>query len=338
MSETFTAYELQPREGFAAVTQTTRARAALPAQHVRVRVRAVSLNYRDLLIAGRAAQFPRPSIPVSDGAGEVIEVGAGVTRWRVGDRVAANFFPTWQDGPLSDAHHAAALGATADGMLAEEVTLHESSWVRLPEHLSFAEGACLPCAGLTAWHALFDAAQVRPGDTVVVQGTGGVSIFALQLARAAGARVIATSKDAGKRERVRALGASDVIDYVSEPLWGAKVRALTHGEGATLVVEVGGVGTFDQSVVALRYGGTVAMVGVLTGVVGPVNTGALLQRLIRVAGIYVGSVRMFEAFNAALAANRIVPVIDRVFGFDQARNAYEHLASATHFGKVVIEV
>ncbi len=335
---TFRAFELQKREGFDALTRTERTEHPLAAGEVRVRVRAVSLNYRDLLIARAAQHFPKPSIPVSDGAGEVLEVGAGVTRLRVGDRVAANFFPTWVDGPLTDAHHAAALGAAADGMLAEQVVLHESAFVHLPEHLSFEEGATLPCAGLTAWHALFEATQTKPGDTVVIQGTGGVSLFALQLARAAGANVIATSSTESKRARVRELGACEAIDYTTVAKWGQRVRELTHGNGADTVIEVGGAGTFDQSVAALRYSGTLSLIGVLTGVAGNVSTGAILQRLIRVVGIYVGSRRMFEAFNAALTASRIHPVIDRVFAFDEARAAYAHLAGATHFGKVVIRL
>ena len=334
----YRAYALQPREGFDALTQVERTARPLGSDEVRVRVRAVSLNYRDLLIARSAKHLPKPSIPTSDGAGEVIEVGANVTRLHVGDRVAANFFPTWVDGPLSDAHHAAALGAAADGMLAEQVVLHESAWVQLPAHLSFEEGATLPCAGLTAWHALFEATNTKPGDTVVIQGTGGVSLFALQLARAAGANVIATSSSESKRARVRELGAAEVIDYSTVSQWGQRVRELTNGAGADTVIEVGGAGTFDQSVTALRYGGTLSLIGVLTGVAGNVSTIAILQRLIRVVGIYVGSRRMFEAFNAALSAAKIHPVIDATFDFAEARSAYEHLASARHFGKVVIRL
>ena len=334
----YRAYELQARDGFDSLNQVERRSRTLAADEVRVRVRAVSLNYRDLLIARGAKHFPKPSIPISDGAGEVIEVGASVTRLRVGDRVAANFFPTWIDGPLSDAHHTAALGAAADGMLAEEVVLHEAAWVQLPAHLSFDEGATLPCAGLTAWHALFEATHTKPGDTVVIQGTGGVSLFALQLARAAGANVIATSSSESKRARVRALGASEVIDYSTVTNWGQRVRELTNGNGADTVIEVGGAGTFDQSVTALRYSGTLSLIGVLTGVTGNVSTLAILQRLIRVVGIYVGSRRMFEAFNAALSASNIHPVIDTTFDFADARSAYEHLASARHFGKVVIRL
>ena len=210
------AYELHPEEGFASLHFVDRpdpAAAGLGAHDVHVRVRAVSLNYRDLAIARSAHKRPKRTIPASDGAGEVVAVGERVTRVKVGDRVAANFFPTWICGPFAEALHAAALGGSIDGMLAEDVVLPESAWVVLPAWMSFADGATLPCAAVTAWHALFEAATLRPGDAVLVQGTGGVSIFALQLARAAGARVVATSSSAEKRARLAAMGAYATIDY-----------------------------------------------------------------------------------------------------------------------------
>lgn len=332
------AYELQPRDGFDALTLVERAPAALAPTDVRVRVRAVSLNFRDLTIARGAKKRKAPVVPASDGAGEVIEVGAQVTRYQVGDRVAAAFFPTWQAGALSDYHHANALGGTRDGMLAEEVVLPESAWVRVPARLSFEAAATLPCAGVTAYHALFEAAQLRPGDVVVVQGTGGVSMFGLQLAKAAGARVIVTSSSAAKRERALALGADHVIDYKADLAWGESARKWTGGRGADIVIEVGGPGTFDQSVAALRYGGTMSILGVLTGVRGEVNTYGVFHKALRIAGIYVGSVAMFEGFVRVLEASQIEPVIDRTFGFAEAKDAYAHLASAAHFGKVVVRV
>src|SRR5213078_1729706 len=227
--------------------------------------------------------------------------------------VAAAFFPTWLSGELSDYHHARALGGGQDGMLAEEVVLPESAWVRLPSRLSFEAAASLPCAGVTAYHALFEAAQLRAGDTVLVQGTGGVSIFGLQLARAAGARVIVTSSSAAKRDRAVAMGADHVIDYKAEPAWGEAARAWTGGRGVDVVVEVGGPGTFDQSVAALRYGGTMSLLGVLTGVRGEVNTYGVFHKALRIAGIYVGSVAMFEGLIRALEARQIDPIIDRSF-------------------------
>jgi NADPH:quinone reductase-like Zn-dependent oxidoreductase len=332
------AYEIQPREGFDAVTLVDRPAPALGPGDVRVRVRAVSLNYRDLTIARGAMKRKAPVIPTSDGAGEVIEVGAAVTRHKVGDRVAGAFFPRWIDGAMSEAAHAAALGGSHDGMLAEEVVLPEAAWVKLPARLSFEAAATLPCAGVTAYHALFEAAHVRPGDTVVVQGTGGVSIFGLQLARAAGARVVVTSSSAAKRERALAMGADHVIDYKAEPAWGDAVRAWTGGRGADIVVEVGGPGTFDQSVAALRYGGTMSLLGVLTGIKGEIQTYGIFHKGLRVAGIYVGSVAMFDNLIRALEARQIDPVIDRTFSFAEAREAYAYLASGQHFGKVVIRV
>jgi NADPH:quinone reductase-like Zn-dependent oxidoreductase len=265
-------------------------------------------------------------------------VGAAVSGVAVGDRVAAAFFPTWQDGLLSDAHHARALGGGQDGMLAEEVVLPASSWVKLPAHLSFEEGATLPCAGVTAYHALFEANTLRPGDVVLLQGTGGVSIFGLQLAKAAGARVILTSSSEEKRRRATSMGAEHVLDYKTDLKWGDSARKLTGGRGVDVVIDVGGPGTFDQSVASLRYGGTMSILGVLTGTKGEVNTYGIFHKTLRVAGIYVGSVVMFERFVRALEAAAIKPVIDRVFAFDEARAAYEHLASGAHFGKVVVRV
>ena len=332
------AYELQPREGFDALALVERPTPALGPTDDRVRVRAVSLNFRDLTMARAARKRKSPIIPASDGAGEVIEIGSAVTRYAVGDRVAASFFPTWLAGDLSDYHHANALGGGRDGMLAEQVVLPETAWLALPSRLSYEAAATLPCAGVTAYHALFQAAQVRPGDVVLVQGTGGVSIFGLQLAKAAGARVIVTSSSEAKRERALALGADHVLDYKADPAWGEAARKWTGGRGVDAVIEVGGPGTFDQSVAALRYGGTMSILGVLTGVRGEVNTYGIFHKTLRVAGVYVGSVAMFEGLLRALEAARIDPIIDRAFGFGEVKQAYEHLASGAHFGKVVVSV
>src|SRR5215831_3095835 len=330
------AYELYPEEGFAALHVVDRPEPSLGPHDVRVRVRAVSLNYRDLTQLRFAKRRSKPIVPASDGAGEVVAVGAAVTRFAVGDRVAASFFPTWIDGDLSDEAHASALGGGIDGMLAEEVVLAERAWVKLPAHLSFEEGATLPCAGVTAYNALFEAASLKPGDTLLLQGTGGVSVMALQLARVAGASVIATSSSDAKRERLKSLGAAETLNYKENPKWGEAARKLRGGRGVDVVVEVGGPGTFDQSVSALRYGGTMSILGVLTGTAGTVNTYAVFHKAVRVHGVYVGSVRMFEALNRAITAGKISPIIDRVFAFDDAKGAYEHLASGQHFGKIVI--
>jgi NADPH:quinone reductase-like Zn-dependent oxidoreductase len=332
------AYELHARPDLDSVTLVERPAPKVGPGDVRGRVRAISLNFRDLAVARGAARRKSPVVPASDGAGEVLEVGSGVTDLAPGARVMASFFPTWQDGLLSDHHHANALGGGRDGMLAEEVVLPRQAWLSVPEHLSFEQAATLPCAGVTAWHALFEAASLQPGQTVLLQGTGGVSVFALQLAKAAGARAIVTSSSAAKRERATALGADHTIDYKENPKWGEAAKAWTGGRGVDVVVEVGGPGTFDQSTAALCYGGTMSILGVLTGTQGPVNTYAIFHRALRVAGIYVGSVAMFERLNRALAAHRLTPVIDRVFAFDEARAAYDHLASAQHFGKVVVAV
>ena len=336
------AYELHPETDFEALKLVDRpAPGALGAHDVRVRVRAVSLNYRDLVMAkntksGKARDARR--IPVSDGAGEVLEVGASVTRLRVGDRVTAAFFPTWLDGGLKEEHHANALGGSLDGMLSEQVVLKDSAWLEIPSFYSFEQAATLPCAGLTAWHALFEAAALKPGDRLLLQGTGGVSLFALQLARAAGATVIATSSSPAKRARLEQLGAERTIDYRETPEWGDAAKAATGGRGVDLVVEVGGAGTFDQSVKALRFGGTMSILGILAGTQDAINTHAIFHKNLRVHGVYVGSVALFETFIRALEASKVEPIIDRVFPFAEARAAYEHLASGQHFGKVVIRV
>lgn len=332
------AFELHPEDGFDALQLVERPRPALNAGDVRVRVRAVSLNYRDLMVARGSKKRAKRIVPVSDGAGEVIEVGADVRRLAAGDRVAAAFFPTWLDGPFAEEHHANALGGSLDGMLAEEVVLPERAWVKIPSRYSFEQAATLPCAGVTAWHALFEAAAVEPGDTVLVQGGGGVSTFALQLARFAGAGVIATSSSAEKRARLEQMGALATIDYTADPKWGEAVRAAAGNRGVDLVVEVGGAGTFDQSVAALRYGGHMSLLGILAGTQGPINTYAIFHKNIRIHGVYVGSIAMFERLVRALERSTIAPVIDRVFPFDEARAAYEYLASGAHFGKVVIRV
>jgi NADPH:quinone reductase-like Zn-dependent oxidoreductase len=306
---------------------------------VLIRIRAASLNYRDLLIS-KGLYNPRlrlPVIPFSDGAGEVAATGAGVTRFKPGDRVAANFMTAWVSGQIDEACTHSALGGELDGMLAEEVVLPEHSLVHVPEHLSFEEAATLPCAALTAWHALVESGGVKPGETVLTQGTGGVSIFAVQFARLAGARVISTSSHDEKLARLKELGASELINYKTTPDWDGSVRALTGGVGVDHVVEVGGAGTLARSIKSVRLGGHVALIGVLSGL-GEVNPMPILMKSVRVQGIFVGSRSMFEAMNRAISANKLRPVIDRVFGFDKAIAALKHQESGAHFGKVVVRV
>jgi NADPH:quinone reductase-like Zn-dependent oxidoreductase len=306
---------------------------------VLVRIRAVSLNYRDLMIS-KGVYNPRLKLPLvllSDGAGEVASTGAGVTRFKPGDRVAASFMPAWVGGQLDDAKARSALGAEVDGVLAEEVVLPEEGLVRIPEHLSFEEAATLPCAAVTAWHALVVGGAIKPGDTILTQGTGGVSIFALQFARLAGAKVIATSSHDAKLDRLRELGAAEVINYKTTPEWDRRVRELTGAVGVDQIVEVGGAGTLPRSLRAIRLGGYIALIGVLSGL-GEINPMPILMRNIRVQGIHVGSRTMFEAMNQAIRVNQMHPVIDRVFDFDDAIAALKHMESGSHFGKVVIRV
>lgn len=307
---------------------------------VAVRVRAASLNYRDLLVLN-GEYNPRirlPAVPLSDGAGVVDSVGTGVSRFRPGDRVAAAFMPAWVGGAASDAGAKSALGAGGIGMLAETVVLPESGLVAVPDHLTDEEAATLPCAGVTAWNALVTEGRVKAGDVVLVQGTGGVSTFALLFARIHGARVIATSGSDEKLGRVLSLGASDGINYKTTPDWDKAVRDLTGGQGVDHVVEVGGAGTLTRSLRAVKTGGCVSLIGVLSGGVSEVNILPILMKHLCVQGVYVGAVEVFEAMNRAIALHRLKPVVDRVFSIDQASDAYRYLASGAHFGKVVIRL
>jgi NADPH:quinone reductase-like Zn-dependent oxidoreductase len=332
-------YELREPSGIGAfVLQEREAVAAGPGQ-VRVRVRAVSLNYRDLaIVSGRYGMgLKLPVVPLSDGAGEVIEVGPGVTRFAVGDRVAGIFMQRWISGPMSPAYAASALGGSMDGMLAGEVVLGEEGLVAVPGHLSFEEAAALPCAGVTAWHAL-TLAPLEPGITVLVLGTGGVSTFALQFARLAGARVIVTSSSDAKIERAKSLGASDGVNYRSEPDWDRRVLELTGQRGVDHVIEVGGPGTLARSLNAVRMGGRVSLIGVLSGVGTEINPMPVLGKQIELHGVFVGSRRTFEDMNRAIELHRLRPVIDRVFEFGQIDEALGHMESGAHFGKIVVRV
>lgn len=307
---------------------------------VLVRVRAVALNYRDLLTV-RGQYNPKmrlPRVPCSDGAGEVIAVGDGVTQVQVGDRVTGLFMQNWMEGELTAAKAKGALGGDIDGMLRELAVLPESGVVRAPDHMTDAQAATLPCAALTAWNALTVASQVKAGDTVVIQGTGGVSIFALQFAKLLGARVLGTSGSDEKLQRARALGLDAGVNYRTRPDWAKWVMEQTGGMGADVVVEVGGAGTLQQSLAAVRPSGTIAQIGVLSGVEQSVSIPAFLHRQVRLHGIYVGSREMFLAMRRALVLHRLQPVIDRVYPFADALAAFQHMASAGHFGKIVIEV
>jgi len=309
-------------------------------RQVLVKVAACSLNYRDLAIALGKYRMPvKPDlIPLSDGAGEVVEVGPGVARVKVGDRVAGNFGQRWHGGRSPAENADATLGGAIDGMLAEYVLLEEDGTVKLPDHLSFEEGATLPCAAVTAWNALVEHGEIRAGDTVLVQGTGGVSIFALQIARMFGARVIATSSSDEKLARAKALGAADGINYKLRPDWDQAALELTGGRGVDHVVEVGGAGTITRSLGAVAPGGRVSMIGVLTAPTNDFNPMMIMAKRASLRGIFVGSTQMFEGLGRALAANGVKPVIDRSFGWGEVRDAYRHMQSAAHFGKIVITV
>lgn len=305
-----------------------------------VRIQATSLNYRDLLVLKGLynPKLPLPVVPLSDGAGEVSAVGAGVSRVKVGDRVAAAFMPGWISGPATPAGAKSALGAGGTGMLAEVVVLPAEGLVKLPAHLTWEDAATLPCAGVTAWHALVSEGHLQPGDVVLTMGTGGVSLFAIQFARALGARVIATTSHDDKAERLRAMGVSDIVNYQTIPEWDKAVRALTGGEGVAQVVEVGGAGTLSKSLRAVKTGGRVSLIGVLTGGKAEVDVLPILMRNLTVQGIFVGSRDMFEDMNAAIEKHALRPVIDRAFSLSDAAEAYRYLESGAHFGKVVIRV
>jgi NADPH:quinone reductase-like Zn-dependent oxidoreductase len=331
-------WQIQSSFGFDQLKMTERPDPQPAPGQVVVRIRAVSLNYRDLLVTKGLynPKMPLPRIPCSDGAGEVVAVGAGVTSLKVGDRVATMFMQKWLAGPLNDSAARSALGGDLDGTLAEQMVLAEEGVIPIPSHLSFEEAATLPCAALTAWNALV-CGGIKAGDSVLVQGTGGVSIFALQFAKLAGAKVLATSSSDEKLERARKSGADAVTNYRTQPDWEKWCRAQTGGIGADHIVEVGGAGTLEKSLRAVRTAGHIALIGVLTGT-GTVNPLPILMRSINVRGIYVGSRAMFEDMNRAIELHRLKPVIDGVFSFDEAPAAFKHLESGAHFGKVVIRV
>jgi NADPH:quinone reductase-like Zn-dependent oxidoreductase len=305
-----------------------------------VRVRAASLNFRDqAVITGNyfGGAVSRDTIPLSDGAGEVVAAGPDVTRVRTGDRVAGTFFLGWNDGPASGPYPARG-APPVDGMLAEYVLSDQQDLVRIPTNLSFEQAATLPCAAATVWHGLVETCGVRPGDTVLTLGTGGVAMFTLLFGRTAGARVILTSSSDEKLERARALGAWGTINYRRNPDWEQEVLKLTDGAGATHVVETGGPGTLAKSMQAVAYGGHIALIGVLAGLTGDTNPHQLLRKCASLHGIFVASRAMFERMNAAIEANGLQPVIDKAFDFEDAAGAYRYQQSASLFGKVVIRI
>lgn len=308
------------------------------AGEVRIRLRANSLNFHDYLVAAGRIPAEDGRIPMSDGAGTVEAVGDGVTEFAPGDNVVSCFFPDWQDGERRPSDFRRVPGDGIDGYAREYVTLPATWFTRAPEGWSHEEAATITTAGLTAWRALVVEGQLKAGDVIAVLGTGGVSIFALQLAKAMGAHVIATSSSEEKLEGLRALGADHVINYRATPDWGKEMRRLTDGRGVDQVVEVGGPGTLAQSVTAARPGAVISLIGVLTGTSGEVPTAQLMARQQRLQGLLVGSRRHQQEFVAALNATGLRPVIDRSFDLAQLADAFRHQEAGRHFGKICVTI
>ncbi len=332
------AYELQ-QFGFDGLTLVEKSEPQPGARQVVVKVKAVSLNYRDLMVV-KGTYNPRlklPMIPFSDGAGEITAVGNEVKNFKVGDRVIGTFFQNWTGGDPNEAKARTAKGGgDQPGMLAEQVALEETGVIACPEHLSYEEAATLPCAGLTAWNAVVDKGQTKAGDTVLVQGTGGVSIFAAQFAKMHGARVIATSSSDEKLARLATMGITDGINYKTSPDWDKAAKELNNGAGIDLIVEVGGAGTIERSLKAVRIGGMISVIGALSAGSG-INPVLVLMKSIRLQGIFVGHREMFEAMNRAISHHKMKPVVDRVFSFDQTKEALQLMESGGHFGKIVVK-
>lgn len=309
----------------------------LAPDQVLIRIKAASLNYRDLLTVGDAQGNKDGLIPLSDGAGEVQAIGREVRSWAIGDRVSTAFFPTWRSGTFSPAHLAIALGGgQTDGVLSEYVVADQDAIVAIPSHLTFEQAATLPCAGVTAWQALFARGQIEARETVLVQGTGGVALIAMQLANAAGARVIVISSSDEKLAKAKQFGAWQGINYRASPEWDRATIELTDGIGVDHILELGGPSTYDRSIAAIAPGGQIAQIGVLSGFGSQPNMTSLQFKNASVNGICVGSVEHFKALNMFMEQNRIEPIIDRQFGFGEVPQAYDHLRAAGHFGKVCI--
>lgn len=306
---------------------------------VLVRMTAASLNYRDYLVVQGIynPRLKRPMVPLSDGAGIVEEIGPGVTRFKKGDRVAAIFMQGWIDGPPTLEKGGTALGGAIDGVLREFAVFSQEGLVRVPEFLSDEEAAALPCAAVTAWHALFEHTAMAPGDSVLIQGTGGVSIFALQFAHVAGLRTIVTSSSDQKLQRARELGANETVNYKQTPEWDEAARKLTAGQGVDHVIEVGGSETMPRSLKAVRMQGAISVIGILSGGAQTVSPTAILMNSVRVQGIYVGSRAMFERMNRAIELHRIQPVIDRVFPWTEYKEALRYMETQQHFGKICLK-
>lgn len=332
------AYEIVSDGGIDALVLNERPSAEPLQGEILVRVHASSINYRDLSTIQDpvARSIPYPRIPNSDCAGEVIATGKGVAGFETGDRVAGCFFQDWADGRITATAMASALGGPVDGVLAEEVILAEAGAVSIPQHMTYEEAATLPCAALTAWNCLIEQGGLGAGKTALFLGTGGASIAGLQIAKMVGARAIITSSSDEKLERASALGADELINYRRTPDWEAEVLEKTGGIGVDVTIETGGGGTLEKTIEATRVGGTISLIGVLTG--GTINPTAIMRKSIRLQGVYVGNRRMFNEMNAAFSLNQIHPVVDQVFEFEAARDAYQAMLAAGHFGKLVVRM
>jgi len=334
------AYHITGTDGLASLQQVTLPDPTPKPGEVLVRIRACCLNYRDYMnVMGiKGVTGPIPRVPCSDGAGEVVALGEGVTGWSPGQRVVIPFMPTWLDGSYTQEHASQALGGAVDGLLRELACLPASSLLNVPAHLSLEEAATLPCAAVTAWDSLFVRGDLKASETVLVLGTGGVSIFALQFAKLTGARVLATTSSDAKAARLLELGADAVHNYKTDPAWDKWALSETSGKGVDRVIEIGGPETLNQSIKATRFGGHIALIGVLTGTSGDLQTVSLLRKGIRLDGIYVGSKAMFASMLDRIQETQMHPIIDQTFDFDQAPAAFTRIGSGEHFGKIVIRV
>jgi NADPH:quinone reductase-like Zn-dependent oxidoreductase len=335
------AYELQNNSGLSGLMLVEKPVPKPGIGEVLVRVRAVTLNYRDLLIlkGGYGSHQKLPLIPLSDGAGVVEAIGPNVRRFKPGDRVIGSFFENWISGGPTKEKLEASLGGSVDGVLAEYRIFRQDGLVLTPPHLSDEEAASLPCAGLTAWNAVVSLGGVKPGDVVLTQGTGGVSLFALQFAKMSGARVISTSSSDNKIARLKQLGADQTVNYTSVSAWGKLAREYTNSRGVDLVVEVGGSGTLNESIRATRIGGSIALIGVLAGPAqGDSRLPLIVMQQQRIQGVTVGSVETLQAMVDAIAVNKMHPVLDQLFSFENARDAFAYMAAGKHFGKIAITV
>ncbi len=329
-------YEIGSGEGLSGLKAAERDISKPGPGEILVKMKASSINYRDLMMIKNASVIgiAEGRIPNSDGAGIVEEAGEGVTSFKAGDRVVGCFFQDWEDGPIGDAVMQSALGGPIDGVLAEYVILKEKSALPVPEGLSFEEAATLPCAAVTAWNCLIDKGGARPGDTALILGTGGVSVFSQQIAAVSGIRTIATSSSDEKLERIKALGANELINYRQNPDWEKEVLELTGGRGVDVVIEVGGAGTLPKSIDSVRVGGTISLVGVLTG--GMIDPTSIMRKSVKLQGIYVGPRAMFRKLLQAVDTQDIKPVVEKTVPFDEALEAYRLMESGAHFGKIVI--